>query len=486
MTMGLFWQITAVEALLNVAIFVTGVIAYGFIRARALSHDWTGTQEQVAVGFLFGAATVLAALVPLHLDGGATIGAQSVLIALAAPISGNLAALLALAISTAAALGASSHVEAGATAVSLIALIAAAVAGFALRTMNGRLRLAPPLTYYQLPLLSLTSSLGALAGLAFVGGMKAAADSAIAAIGAGLVAMLVLGTLLLHEKRRHEAELGLRNSAASLRATNERLLAQTAELVAARDVAEQSSRAKSLFLANMSHELRTPLNAVIGFSQLIGQESDPVHSRCVDYAHDIQVGGEHLLGLISDILDFSKSEAKELDLEDEDVSLNAEIDLCLRLTRLQAEHYRVNVALEAIPAAYSIKGDRRRLRQIILNLLSNAIKFTLEDGSVFVSLESETDGGLVLVIRDTGIGIAKDDLEKVFEPFFQVDNQLSRLRGGTGLGLPLSKRLVELHGGRMQLKSELGVGTVVSATFPACRVSVTPLKNGAESAAAPT
>jgi len=470
--MNLFWQITAVEALLNVAIFAVAVIAYGIVREQAAARNWSDKVEQAVIGGLFGGATALATLVPLHVDGGAAIGSQSVLIALTGPISGGLSTLVALAIAELGALEAPRLTETGATMLNVGSFFAAAAAALLFQLVRGsrfggllRNRTA------QLVVLALLSSAGALDVLAVAAGAGTALQSALAATGVNMAATLVLGTLLLHERRRHEAEAGLRVTAERLTETNERLIAQAEELIVARDEAEQSSRAKSNFLANMSHELRTPLNAVIGFSQLLGEDAAVPDAKRIEYANDIENGGQHLLGLITDILDFSKAEAGGLEIDDEDLVLNEELAFGLRLMQPQAERANVRLASIGPVAAIQLRADRRRVRQIILNLLSNAIKFTGPGGKITVGLVACGDGSAELIVHDDGIGISTRNRERVFEPFFQVDDEMSRRREGTGLGLPLTKRLIELHGGMLKLDTVFGVGTTVHVIFPAARVT---------------
>jgi signal transduction histidine kinase len=469
--MNLFWQITAVEALLNVAIFAVAVIAYGIVREQAAARNWTSKVEQAVIGGLFGGATALATLVPLHVDGGAAVGSQAVLIALTGPISGGFSTLVALAIAELGAFGAPRLVQTGATILNAGSFLAAALSAFLLQLIlgsrfGGRLRSRT----LQLTILAILSSAGSLDVLAVVAGAGMALQSALAATGVNLAATLVLGTLLLHEQRRHEAEADLRITAERLIETNERLVVQAEELIVARDASEQSSRAKSAFLANMSHELRTPLNAVIGFSQLVGRDAPISDEKRIEYARDIENGGQHLLGLISDVLDFSKAEAGGLEIDDEDLVLNDEVAFGLRLMQPQAE--RANVRLTAIGpvAAIQLRADRRRVRQIILNLLSNAIKFTSAGGKITVGLVACGDGSAELIVHDDGIGISTQNRERIFEPFFQVDDEISRKREGTGLGLPLTKRLIELHGGTLKLDTVLGVGTTVHVLFPPDRV----------------
>ncbi|HLZ65189.1 MAG TPA: ATP-binding protein [Aliidongia sp.] len=241
-------------------------------------------------------------------------------------------------------------------------------------------------------------------------------------------------------------------------------------LIDARQEAEAGSRAKSEFLASMSHELRTPLNAVIGFSELIHGEmlgSDAAaHRRYREYAGDIRDSGSHLLGLINDILDFSKTEAGELQLVQDPLDLNELVDSALRMLRPRAERAGITLDGQVPSTLPSVRGDGMRLRQVLLNLLSNAIKYTPETGRVSVTVEASGDS-VLLKVADTGIGIAPEDMSTVLEPFRQIDNDLNRRNPGTGLGLPLTKRLVELHRGVLELESTLGHGTTAVVRLPA-------------------
>ena len=238
-----------------------------------------------------------------------------------------------------------------------------------------------------------------------------------------------------------------------------------------REQAEYASRTKSEFLANMSHELRTPLNAIIGFSEIIKDEVlGPLgNEQYNSYALDIHDSGLHLLGLINDILDFSKAEAGKITLIEKPVDLPDTIDACTRL--LAPRVAGTSVTLESnIQADFPrITADQTRLKQIIINLLSNGVKFT-EQGSVTVEAEFDTETGIVIRVRDTGIGIAEEDIEHAFSMFGQVDSALSRKFEGTGLGLPLSRSMAHLHGGDLVLQSELGKGTCAIITLPAERI----------------
>ena len=243
-------------------------------------------------------------------------------------------------------------------------------------------------------------------------------------------------------------------------------------LKAAKDEAESANRTKSVFLANMSHELRTPLNAIIGFSEIIkGELFGPVGSpKYSEYAEDIYGSAILLLDLINDILDFSKAEAGKLRPRDDEIDINDVINGTVRLmrddTRASGLHF-LNMVPEDLPW---VKADARMLKQILLNLLSNAVKFTPTGGDITVSALVDRDGSFVISVRDTGIGIAPDDIPVVMSAFGQADNSVTRHQRGTGLGLPLVKSLAEAHGGMFKLESELGVGTTATVRLPASRV----------------
>ena len=241
-------------------------------------------------------------------------------------------------------------------------------------------------------------------------------------------------------------------------------------LIEARQEAEAGSRAKSEFLASMSHELRTPLNAVIGFAELIHGEmlgSDTTaRRRYREYAADIRDSGNHLLGLINDILDFSKTEAGEMQLVQDPVDLGELVESAVRMLKPRAQRAGITLAGRVPSNLPSVMGDGMRLRQVLLNLLSNAIKYTPEQGHVSVTVEASNDS-VVLKVVDTGIGISPENLSIVLEPFRQIDNDLNRRNPGTGLGLPLTKRLVELHQGVLELESTVGRGTTAVVRLPA-------------------
>ena len=229
---------------------------------------------------------------------------------------------------------------------------------------------------------------------------------------------------------------------------------------------EVASEHKSHFLANMSHELRTPLNAIIGFSQVLRQRLfGPINAKQEEYLDDILSSGNHLLDLINDVLDLSKVEAGQVELEIAPFSLREALERGVVMVREPATERGIGLSLELAPGIDLVEGDERRLRQVIFNLLSNAVKFTPEGGSVVVA-SAQVDGEVQVSVTDTGPGIAAEDRERIFEEFQQT-NVGVRQREGTGLGLALSKRLVELHGGRIWVESEPGHGSRFVFTLPA-------------------
>ncbi len=251
------------------------------------------------------------------------------------------------------------------------------------------------------------------------------------------------------------------------------LLKQREEsLIEARNAADAANKTKSEFFAKMSHELRTPLNAIIGFSDVMSKESlgklgAPQYKTYVEDIHD---SAAHLLNVINDILDVSKAEAGKLELIEQNVSMAA---LAQSVVRMLAENAEKNgVALSSIDVSPSLvlRGDHKKLKQILINLVSNAVKFTLPGGAVSVSAYAEKSNGAVILVRDNGIGMKREDIPKALTPFAQIDNNLTRKHDGTGLGLPLCAALAELHGGKLSIESEPGKGTTVRVTLPQERV----------------
>jgi PAS domain S-box-containing protein len=243
-------------------------------------------------------------------------------------------------------------------------------------------------------------------------------------------------------------------------------------LQAAREDAERGSRAKAAFLANMSHELRTPLNAIIGFSEVIAKEvlGSVAPGRYREYAADIFESGRHLLDVINNILDMSKIEAGREELVEEDIDVAAIVDTCLRIVAGIAREGGVTVRSSVDSAGWCLRADSLKLRKILINLLSNAVKFTPSGGTVSVAASCSAKAGIGISVSDTGIGMAPQDIPKALAPFEQVEESLDRRYSGTGLGLPLAKALVELHGGELRISSIRHEGTVVTVLFRPERV----------------
>jgi signal transduction histidine kinase len=275
---------------------------------------------------------------------------------------------------------------------------------------------------------------------------------ALAVIGAGLTVMLYREL-----NRRERAE--------------RKIKAAAFEIEKARQAADKANRAKSEFLASMSHELRTPLNAILGFSEVIHRSllGAPSVSRYREYGGLIHESGLHLLSLINDILDLAKIEARKLDLHEEVVDLEQMLRSVVLMVSEKAQANGLNLELRPVPGSVAIRGDARLLKQSFLNLLSNAVKFTPGGGDVTVSTEL-SDQGVSVSVADTGIGIKETDLQRVFEPFEQIDSLIARQHQGSGLGMPLTRSFIELHGGRVSIQSAEGKGTIVTVQLPANRL----------------
>ena len=241
----------------------------------------------------------------------------------------------------------------------------------------------------------------------------------------------------------------------------------------AKEEAEAASRAKSGFLAAMSHELRTPLNAVIGFAEILHQQSlGPIGTAdYVDYAGHILSSGQHLLTLINDVLDFARIESGSMTLSIRPLDLGALLRGSLDSMARGATTAGVTLRKELAEHPITIRADAQRLRQVMLNVAGNAVKFTPRGGSVTVTLQPDMRGGAIITVADSGVGISEANLQHVFEPFWQADSGLDRLREGAGIGLPLARQLVTLHGGRLELNSRVGEGTKVTIHLPEHRDS---------------
>ena len=277
-----------------------------------------------------------------------------------------------------------------------------------------------------------------------------------------------------HRLKEHVTEL--QAAKRQYEAQGKQLAVLAEDISMARDEAEAANRAKSEFLTLMSHELRTPLNAIIGFSEIIKTEMfGPVGTaRYRDYAGDVHESGQHLLALINDILDLSKIEAGKLELDEADIDVAEVIHSCLKLVRERARNGGVRLVTEIPEELPALRFDERKLKQILINLLSNAVKFTPASGTVTVKAWFRADSGYVFQVIDTGIGMALEDIPKALSPFGQVDAKLARKYEGTGLGLPLTKSLVEMSSGSMDLQSEVGTGTTVTVRFPKERAILSP------------
>lgn len=262
-----------------------------------------------------------------------------------------------------------------------------------------------------------------------------------------------------------------------LRLENEALVA---DLAAVREAAEAADRLKRESFANLGHELRTPLNAVIGFAQSLDAEIwGPLGSpRYREYARAIADSGQHLYVLIQNILDLSRHDAGVLELDERPVDLGLEIAACRDMLAASAASSGIALNIEVPLPAPWVLGDATKLRQIVINLAANAVRFTPAGGRVTVAVQRLDDGATEIRVTDTGVGLEPEDIPRALEPFVQVSRDRTRESGGAGLGLPLSKRLAELHDGRLEIDSRPGEGTTVRVALPAWRAFTPPSDGG--------
>ena len=291
--------------------------------------------------------------------------------------------------------------------------------------------------------------------------------------GGSVVTAADITAIKREEAERRRAADDLRATVDQLESSQEKLSLLARKYEVAMTRAEAANQAKSEFLANMSHELRTPLNAINGFSEIMASELfGPLNDKYKGYAADILKSGQHLLSLINDVLDMAKIEAGKMTLHYEPVSLQAVCEDAVRLMRGKVQDAGLKIAVEGgdLP---DIEADQRGVKQVMLNLISNAVKFTPEGGSIVVSLQPfqgpAGEARIRVACADTGIGIAPEDLVRLARPFEQVEGQHSKTTQGTGLGLALTKSLIEMHGGQLSMESQPGVGTVVSFDLPVKR-----------------
>lgn len=285
------------------------------------------------------------------------------------------------------------------------------------------------------------------------------------------------------EQQLQENEQALQKTIDVLRKSQSRIVELAESYEQEKIRAEEANQSKSEFLANMSHELRTPLNAINGFSDIMQKEmfgplGDP---RYKEYVNDILFSGQHLLSLINDILDMSKIEAGKMNLNTESMQMNEMVEQVIRIVRGRAEDNRIKLVYEP-SELQEVEADPRAVKQVLLNLMTNAIKFTPEGGVVSIDVVGKK-AGVIISVSDTGIGIAQEDIDRLAKPFEQIESKHSRQHEGTGLGLALSKSLVEMHGGNFKIESMLGEGTTVTFTLPnkpLKKVEVTPETEVAE------
>ena len=285
-------------------------------------------------------------------------------------------------------------------------------------------------------------------------------------------------------KRSLNPETGETEVVTVVRDVGERIRYQE-ELQRAKEQADAANRAKSEFLGMMSHELRTPLNAVIGFTELMKEEvMGPIgNPQYRSYIADIHFSSTHLLNLINDILDVTKAEAGKLELQEDAFDLRQLIETVVRISGPPIEKAGLAVGIEFPADLPLLHADERKVRQVFFNLIGNAVKFTPAGGRIDIIGRFDKRSGMTVAVKDSGIGIAPENLARVLEPFVQIGSPVSRLHAGTGLGLPATKRIMELHQGTLSLQSALTVGTEATVTFPPERAVATTDKEVAAPAA---
>jgi signal transduction histidine kinase len=251
-----------------------------------------------------------------------------------------------------------------------------------------------------------------------------------------------------------------------LQRRNERIYGLQVE----RDRADAANRVKSEFVANMSHELRTPLNGILGFTELLERRYfGELNPKQLEYVSNIRLAAGHQLALVNDLLDLAKIEAGRMELDEDQILVREELQASLRLIEARAREARLTLAVEA-PAGVVLQADRRRVRQIMINLLSNAVKFAPYGGRVTVRTAAKLGEGLQFSVANSGPAMSDADIERVLKPYEQADSMVAPNHEGTGLGLPISKHLAELHGGSMNITSRKGEGTTITVRFPPRRL----------------